>query len=262
MKKDKNMKHPMYNDKVYAQLYKVYKEKRPEFELMAGTIGRQAIGMKIHANTMAMIEKEGHILVDIENDEWESDISKKTISMLTPNDINFPFDAGAIIDRKSDSGVIFFAKHKDHLDVSFEVVSQDGKEKGIMSQRISADSTFEEALKTFESHVDEVYRVISVLMYIAVFKRERNRVIETTTNKLKSSKKRAVPSHRIHMILLRQPGSSSVGTSDNRKSDKNWLVRGHWRNQWYATQDSFKLKWIDKYWKGSGKEKIEKIYKV
>jgi hypothetical protein len=100
-------------------------------------------------------------------------------------------------------------------------------------------------------------------MYISAFKDDRERV-PTKIIKCKAKKKHGVMKHNMRLITLKLSGmvkerGSSAGGS---KSDKSWIVRGHWRNQWYQKDEVHRPKWIDPYWKGDGKDKLEKIYKV
>ena len=257
------MNHPIYKDTVYAKAYEAYKRDKVAFMKISKSMGDVTTGMVMHMATMQAIVDSGHVLIDMQSEDWESDISKKTIQKMRPSDINFPFKAGAAIDTKSSGGVIFFNITKDHMDLSFEVNDMGDGERGIMSQRIGMDMFFGELPDIGITHEDEVYRLVAVLIYISMFKREKSRIIENTTNKLKASKKRSIPSHRIHTILVRQPKSSRPGNDGDRgRSNKSWIVKGHLRNQWYAKGECHKPKWIDMYWKGDGKEKIEKIYKV
>ncbi len=257
------MNHPMYKDRIYAKAYEGYKKKREQFDLMTIAMGEEAMGLRLHMKVMEAIEKNGHVLVDIESDEWRSDITDRTLRALSPKDVKFPFKAGAIMAGKSNDEVVFFSVEDNELIVSFEVVQNDGS-TGVMSQTISMDTEFGEFFDMHPDNKEQLSMTISVLMYISAFKREKARVLEVTTNKLKASKKRAIPSHRIHTVYVRQPKSSGASHKQGgeKKSDKSWLVRGHWRNQYYKSKNKNAPKWIDPYWKGDGKEKLEKVYKV
>ncbi len=252
------MNHPMYDDRLYAKGYEVFLSMRKEYNERRKETGDQFDGLNVHMHTMDAIAKNGHVLIDVENSDWESEISEKTISSLRPRDIHFPFLAGAIKDKKSEEGVVFFRITDSFFYISFSI------DDGLLAHKIRMDETFKEGILELETHRTVAYRVASVLMYIAAFKREKSRVKENTTNKLKASKKRSVPSHRIHTVFVRQPKTSREGVSHSghSKSNMSWIVKGHWRNQWYASIEGHKPKWIDPYFKGKGKEEISKIYKV
>ena len=62
-----------------------------------------------------------------------------------------------------------------------------------------------------------------------------------------------------HSINARNIG----GGSQHKDYDYQWMVSGHWRNQWYPTEDRHRLKWIDAYVKGpDGKPLRRAVYKV
>lgn len=255
------MNHPIYSDPTYASAFEGYKRNKDKFDVMTLAMGDAAKGLRMHIKTMDRISRQGHVLIDIENDKWESDISKKTIGTMNVSDIKFPFMSGAIIDRESDAGVIFFSIDDTYFHVSFEVSNESGK--GMLSQRILLRNTVSEGLSSFDTHINEMYRVISVLMYVSAFRKEKNRVIKRVSNKLKASKRRSIPSHKIHTILVRQPNSEYGGyAGGGGKSSMSWIVKGHWRNQWYGKEGVNKPKWIDPYFKGKGKDEIDKVYKV
>jgi hypothetical protein len=259
----KKIKHPMYEDKVYNLAFKAFTEKRVEFYTMAAGIGEQAMGMIIHCKIMERIQNSGHVLVDISGEEWESDITEKTIGGLTPSNIRFPFNAGAIVDSYNEHKVLFFAMSDDQLMLSFEV--NENGEKGTSSLTVGLDTTFAEFASEYPKYSSEMFRFVAVMMYIAAFKKDKKRVKSQKLNKVKASKKRSTPSHRVNLIYVRQVKSSKGrfgGTNNTKTSDKSWLVRGHWRNQWYPSLKKNKPLWVDPYWKGSGKEEVEKIYKI
>jgi hypothetical protein len=259
----KKINHPMYDDKVYNLAFKAYMEKREKFYAMSLGFGEQSMGMIIHCKIMERIQNSGHILVDISGEEWESDISEKTLGELTPRNIRFPFSAGAIVDSYNEHKVMLFAVEDNQLMLSFEV--NDFGEKGVSSLTIGSETTFSEFASEYPKYSSEMFRFLSVMMYIAAFKKDKKRVKSQKLNKIKASKKRSTPSHRVNLVYVRQIKSSKgrfSGTSNAKKSDKSWLVRGHWRNQWYPSLKKNKPLWVDPYWKGSGKEEVEKIYKI
>ena len=255
------MNHPIYDNKEYAMIYNASINNKELYESMLQHVGDEAKGLEYHMRTMHSIAKGGHILIDIENSEWESEISKKTISSMKLKDIHLPFVSGAIVDKKTDDGIIFFCRTKDSFNVSY-TITQEGN-TGLLYQSIYNEDMLGERIETYPDHKNEMYRTLSVLMYISAFKREKSRVKENTTNKLKASKKRSIPSHRIHTVFVRQPKCyRDGGSAGGGKSNMSWVVKGHWRNQWYSKAKEHKAKWIDMHFKGKGKEEISKVYKV
>ena len=161
------MNHPMYDYKLYAEGYKVFTSMRKEYNQRREETGDQFDGLDIHMHTMEAIEKSGHVLIDVENSDWESEISKKTLSSMRPMDIHFPFLAGAIKDKKSEEGVVFFRVTDSFFYITFSM------DKGLLAHKIRMDETFEKGALELETHRTVIYRIVSVLMYIAAFKRDK-----------------------------------------------------------------------------------------
>jgi hypothetical protein len=257
----KKLKHPIYEDEVYNLAFKGYMEHRSEFNMATIGFGEQAMGMRIHCMVMELIQKTGHVLIDISGEEWESKVTEKTIGSMTPSNIMFPFKAGAIVDTNNQRKTMFFGVDDERLMLSFEV-EVDG-EQGISSLTIGLDKTFDEFAREYPRYSSEMFRFVAVMMYIATFKKDKKRVNQKKLNKVKASKRKNSPSHRVNFVYVRQVKGSGYGNGGTgKKSDKSWLVRGHWRNQWYPSIEKNKPLWVDPYWKGSGKEEVEKIYKI
>lgn len=53
----------------------------------------------------------------------------------------------------------------------------------------------------------------------------------------------------VRVITLRRPASSGSGESD-REYHHQWIVRGHWRQQWYPTRQVHRPVWIAPHIKG------------
>lgn len=60
------------------------------------------------------------------------------------------------------------------------------------------------------------------------------------------------PPEHVRLILLRRAMEREQLDEDPKEIDWQWQwdVRGHWRDQWYATEGVHKPKWIDPYTKG------------
>lgn len=54
----------------------------------------------------------------------------------------------------------------------------------------------------------------------------------------------------IEVINLRKSAGSSRQNNNNREYSYQWLVNGHWRNQWYPSINVHNPKWIEPYIKG------------
>lgn len=54
----------------------------------------------------------------------------------------------------------------------------------------------------------------------------------------------------VRVIALRRPKSSSQGTDSGREYHHRWIVRGHWRQQWYPARQLHRPVWIAPHVKG------------
>lgn len=66
----------------------------------------------------------------------------------------------------------------------------------------------------------------------------------------------------VRVISLRQPEHHS-GPGSDRTYHHRWVVRGHWRKQWYPSQDRNVPIWISPYMKGPDDAPLlvgEKVY--
>ena len=58
-------------------------------------------------------------------------------------------------------------------------------------------------------------------------------------------------------------GGNQEPSGNTLEYNFRWMVSGHWRNQWYATEEKHKLKWIDAYIKGPEEKPLKTtIYNV
>jgi hypothetical protein len=69
----------------------------------------------------------------------------------------------------------------------------------------------------------------------------------------------------ITVITLRRPRSDN-GHMEFDEGEKRyhfqWMVRGHWRNQWYPSLKEHRQKWISGYWKGDPDDPIRLTERV
>ncbi len=63
--------------------------------------------------------------------------------------------------------------------------------------------------------------------------------------------KQKPPSDEIQVVILR-PIERRTGEGEHRNVERTcrWIVRGHWRNQWYPSQKHYRPKYIASYLKG------------
>ncbi len=280
------MKHPIYRDTATLRIYNLWKDDYEYFKEQA--IGFVRDGSETVETINAMnddfvmmqaVEAAGLVVIEASRDEWESDISKRTISKMKIGDIKLPFNAGAIVDTSLDDDYLLFARAMvegsgagflrllvpvDELPA--EEANKAQNRKGDIILTLPYSMTVEEAVsKIGPSQSRYVYMTLSILMYISAFKDDNSRVVNKRLKACSASRKKGIPKHRVNKIVLKQKiseeGVSRDGSSRGSLSVSH-IVRGHWRNQWYASLELHKPKWIDPYWKGSGKDELEKIYKV
>lgn len=55
---------------------------------------------------------------------------------------------------------------------------------------------------------------------------------------------------RVRVINLRRPAGSGHGSASSREYHHQWVVRGHWRQQWYASREVHRPVWIAPHVKG------------
>lgn len=54
----------------------------------------------------------------------------------------------------------------------------------------------------------------------------------------------------VRVIRLRRPSSPSAGSGTDREYHHQWIVRGHWRQQWYPSREVHRPVWIAPHVKG------------
>lgn len=219
-----------------------------------------------------------HNYIKINKEDWNSDVTKKTLESLKLKDLNLAFRSGTI-----DYGNIriFFAyiteddvknKYKNienvaNLEGKLHICFNDiiGAEN-IGYKSITNDDFVIDKDKNYDEKTKEVLTILlSVLLYASMFKTIKDRVKESKIIGKKSSKQN-IPKHTINHIKLFQKISNEKVINEREgtkwKSDKRWLVRGHMRNQFYKSTGEYKLIFIDPFWKGEGIEEVEKIYNI
>lgn len=289
--------HPIYNndDIITHSLVKCLSNKdklKEVLELFQLRLFRRFSSDEIAALVnKAVIYKEiinnNHNLIKINNkDEWESDITKKTLEKLTLKDFNFSFKSGTVV---YDNYQIFFAyltgeeivKKYSHL--ANIVGNKNIPEKGFIHIIYNNKNDITTNIYYCVNDMDTIFSkdgidnemtdeqknvittLLSILLYAGMFKNVNDRVKITTIIGKKSSKHQ-IPKHNINQISLFQKVSNEEEIKSREgsswKSNKRWLVRGHLRNQFYKSTGEYKIIFIDPFWKGEGIEEVEKIYNI
>jgi len=247
--------------------------------------------LRVKLTALALMISEGHVFIDAASDDWNSAVSQNTIKKMSPAFLKFPFTSGAIelndmvyhFVTKEDRILLVFMHSKEMDNMIrdgyteeevmnkiendeempfFNCIDIEFKEKTVEESIMKRNTYFasKDRLKKVEEEI--IFNFLSVMMFITL-KRNTEEVREKIA-KGKHSKKSNVPKHNIRVVNVRQIAKKGLPPTGkkNQKSDKTWMVRGHWRNQFYASEDINKPKWIEPYWKGDGKEVLSKIYKT
>lgn len=215
-----------------------------------------------------LVSMHGHVLIKADKEEWSSSQSRKTLSQMDLSNFNFPFTAGTIVigdDYFSFSAINTNKEQPTTLNITTAV------EGGSKFMFVSGGKPLNKAFDEYnigEEVRDVLYDVMSILLYIASFT-GTSEVASKITPRNNGSKKRNIPKHTVNVINLKPKviGTNLRGTKkeNGSKSDKCWIVRGFWRNQSYKNEEGErynKPKWISPFWKGSGKEQVERVYKI
>lgn len=233
----------------------------------------------IRCGMAAEVIRDGLVKIDASHDDWYNDLSKKTISSIKVKNFKCPFRSGTISTEMgvymfsySDSGLFVFLLDSSRFDLNYEEHNLEKNTSGLVSLltlKSDNDATIGEEVGRAmldELQTREAYAILAALMYIAMSNssiEEYGDAIHRKSVLNKGKKKKGIPRHTTNVINVRQKIRKGAGYQHGRgKSDKTWIVRGHWRNQWYSKLDEHKPKWIDPYFKGDGKVAADKVYKI
>lgn len=217
-------------------------------------------GLVLLIESLINIVENGFTILEVKRDEFDSNISRKTIESMQIDKIQMPFKSFAIKFKNNNKESFIFVDNKEDS-VIFSKEDSDGN----LSCRIKKDeSSIKENFLDFkEESIDMILDSISVIMYFTAFKNEKARVEPTKIPNKNGATKQI--SKTVSIIKINSSFYSNNRSKDaNKISDKSWIVKGHWRNQPIGSKDNVEYKtiWIDSYWKGDGKEQINKIYKL
>ena len=294
------MKHPLYKDTKLLTIMNNLKNPNFKNAMISGAskFGTEfddflsTMFFKVFVNQS--IIKNGHVYIKVTEDEWNSEISAKTLSKIKLSGFKLPFKAG-YIDLGDGSHMSYSVfkngelndKFKDfglHSDISqvdgrysrdIDIILLAFKSRHIP---ILTNLTIEENLNLIKENnvtmsdldikkiFDKINIFFSVLLYVSTYNSDKTRIVSSIIKGVKSAAK-GIGKHTVNVIKLKQHIARYEDVvSDGktgRKSDKKWIVRGHWRNQFYKSIDTYKPKWIDPYWKGiNNKEEVQKVYEL
>lgn len=232
----------------------------------------------------------GDVEVKLESDVWDESISFKTLEKLNMGSIKFPYDYFCIdtskynwtfegdVVTKIHMGLIKFNETPEDSRIIITLELKDDNQSNVVSMKLnmSIEENIEKNKKTFLVNSKEVAfilgRVLSVSMYLEEFKKD-NRRVKTSIKKIKKNKKKGIrEDNSIRIINLIQPKIEKEGyiyekeeEEEKRTIDKAFIVRGHWREQPYRSEEGEKIIkriWIDSFAKGQGKEKLKRVVRI
>jgi len=283
------MRHPIYKDVSIATLLSMSAgERKKKFEeiSMMPDLDMNEVSILIREYMVAKgIVADGHVLINVIGDDWYNDISEKTFMSMRLQDIMLPYKSAWInlgnefisysimSKEKFIEGLNAISANTDHESISSNLITinlngtllninTDSTIDEFVSTRLTYDND-EDSLKSIKKIKEYFTKFLSIMLYISAFKNDKKRVNEKLI-KGDKNKKGKVKKHIINTIKLYQIETNGGGKDGGNgwTSNKKWLVRGHWRRQYYRTTGEHKPKWIDPFWKGSGSEEVKKIYEV
>jgi len=199
--------------------------------------------------------------------EFNSQASRAAISSLYMNSIRFPFPNATIyfyLDNKIHDTLFFrlIDKQVDFLINQEYTITLDitNIKKSIGSQL----STY--TLDTKYNHL--ILNSLSVLQFMAFYEKDEEKIqlekreqfIRDINESSLNEKPNIKNLHHIIKINTLNKSENFNGIGKRRESDGKWLVCGHMRHQKYKNE--IKLIWIAPHWRGHGKNKISKTYKI
>jgi len=218
----------------------------------------------------ASLYENGCNFFKIESEHWDESKSRKTIEKFQVSDFRLPFDTCAIdITGASWAGKYTLALISTYDDGNGDkqlIIRLENDNEDWFCYFIPYVETFKLGLSLVsltEEDKDVAYKILSIMMYAAAFKREKNRFVE---REVKARRSPRLPSYKINEVRLIQPEYFITGKRGGKGSSHTqfYRVKGHWRAQPVGKRDENKIKtiWIKPFWKGKGREAAIKTYKV
>jgi len=259
------MKHPIFNSKwVIGNIYLATnkgKDKSLIYQAIASGFKKEEFEVPLKIATE--IEKNGLILVEVKKNDFINKVSINTLNKLNVKDFKYPFKAFSVI---FDDKVLisFYFDEKNNTGV-FQL------EYPQINQRlvgyIPADKNIEDIVNqtNIEELKEYIYTFFSAILYMTTFKSDKKRVPtpKAVKQKIKLTNNIKAPK-KLSVIKLIPPTFNKPKTSSNSgKKNVMYLVRGHWRMQYYPSLKTHKPKWIDAHWRGIENDEVNsKIYKI
>lgn len=204
------------------------------------------------------------IVIEAFSDDFNSNKSRFTLSVLTAENIQLSFYNGLIKLIKEDDTFdeIYFYTFNNLLKFSSDKFIEE-IEIDISSRKQINDILLKQC--SSKKVANTILDCLSILHYINTFYNENEKIeisIQHTEDiKTNNNINNKLENKRSIVYLTKE--KKSVRTikikKGKRKVEGAFLIRGHWRRQKYLAGE--KLIWINPFWKGIGKER-EKTYKI
>lgn len=103
---------------------------------------------------------------------------------------------------------------------------------------------------------NEVNQASRMLLALSLFTKQRLLITSKhnpTNRSLKRRLDKTKPLHDPEILVIKLRHRDSISDNPNRTSQEwscHWIVRGHWRQQWYRSAQKYRPKWICPYVKG------------
>ncbi len=263
------MKHPIYNQKWIIGNFWVSTNKGKEvkeFLRSASKQGLNPIEILAPLQIAEKIEKNGTVLITAKKEELIDKVSINTLNQFTLKDFHYPFPAFSIL--FNDEILISFASEIEDLSGENKKISAFYLESAKYNKRligvIEKNKIIQDITKNSEKLLNEyIYAFFSLVLYMEHFKNDKKRVPTPRAVKQKAKLPFKIPK-KLYVVNLKPPQPQQQETKKGGGEKRvMYLVRGHWRMQYYPSLKTHKPKWIDAHWRGLDNEhKNQKIYKL
>ena len=272
------MKHPIYRDADTVQLLEGYRKaleagQAHEFHeemhkvLLSSGFTYEHAGIYLDILSAYLgISITGHVLIALKSaSDWDESTSRKSVEKMPINMLYTPYEV-YMIDLSGAKWTDFeYCTIRTVDDRLFMYFERDVK-GGIFQSHVILPLIGEGVVGDFlgdDELSEQAYKVLSLNLYMLMFKKDTTRVRPIITRNA-GSKKRGIPKHNTNTIYLSQPKYQTNGVKGlHHKISKGvtWLVKGHFRNQPVGKrdEDKFKTIFIDPFWKGEGAEMMRKV---
>ena len=277
------MKHPIYRNLAVSKQFRAFTRLKTmeDFEALSSRIvntmmdsGANETAARSYVNrltTYAMIEKNGHVLISLKQaSEWNEDLSKKSLEKMPLSTLRLPFTAYMIdLNNATWTNYEYATLLYDGESVGIDVERTDkigGLHHGSITINLSDYETVGEAIDALDVGTNLknlAYKVLSLNLYILMFKKHKARVEEIKVVNV-ASKRKNIPKHTTTVLYLSQPkyklhGKAAPG--ERESSQKSWIVAGHWRHQPVGKRElgGFKTIFVDPFWKGKGSAAMREV---